>query len=224
MRAMAYLIWFSDFDTVNSKVVRSVLKLRQEAWEFVDRPESANFWVVDGTEDYDEQSLISAFNHSSKDPLKVMFLAESDGYTPHSQWHHVELPLNASKLFDFFERHLKDFGQADVQTEESVSIQNTQYAMEPNWRTSAFKLTRWPNIAKYGSDAHLPLTCSNLLRGYNDFNTALSWGLPKRILEQILVDAENDGIILFDTSQVASQAHVSSPELGLFQRFMRRFV
>lgn len=208
---MTYEIWFNSAESMHSKLVRSVLSLREEEWVVSDNLRTSGFWVLDGTVGQNLNALLSIYDSLRDKGIKVMFLSEDESI-PDPDWYSIELPINASSLFNYFSEHFVH--------EESIEKENTGQ----KWKTQSFKLSSWPNIAKYGTDPSLSLVCSNLLRGYSSYETACSWGLQQSILDQILIDADINGSLMFDESGSQFIPQFEPEKMGLFQKFMKRFV
>ncbi len=224
----AFAVWASDRDTDASRAFMSALRLRPERWTWVDRPEKAGWWVVDGTIARDRGSLIDL--HARCDQPRVAFLAQNLVDLPHPGWTYFRTPLRVPVLFKWLDSQLARRRHFDGAVEAPGLAAS---APDAPWRRHRFRLRQWPNVSRYGDTLEIATTCAQLLRQPHDVAAALAHGIAHDVLERLLADAHAAGNLILDAETLpqaplpavvveASDAG-GAHRWGLITRVLRRF-
>ncbi len=227
--AAPFTVWASDRDTDVSRAFMSALRLRPERWTWVDRPEKAGWWVVDGTASRDRGNLLDL--HARCDQPRVAFLAQYLTDLPHPGWTYFRTPLRVPVLFQWLDsqlarrRHLRDA------TDTTKGPVPAEAAMP--WHQHRFRLRQWPNVSRYGDALEITTTCAQLLRHPHDLAGALAHGIAPDVLERLLADAHAAANLILDTTAAATAPvpaaavevgdAAATHAWGLVKRVLRRF-
>jgi hypothetical protein len=197
-----HTLWSPTRQTIPTRVFMSTLHLHSPAWSWVDTPETAPWWVIDATRVTDIQSLVQQYEQLRHKP-KVAFLALHIGQLPHADWQFFKPPLESGKVFNWI-------GHTPRQAERPMAVSArpaTSATTSAPWRQGLLRLTRWPNVARYHTAAGaLELTgaCSRLLATPATYAQVLEWGAPAELLDRMLQDALENGLLTISVVESAA--------------------
>ena len=206
-------IWASSRESADTQAFVHSLSAHALALEWVDNPEAARVWIVDGSCPVPASSA----QYASLQPAPaVAYLGQLMRDLPHPGWAFFKVPVKPQLVAHWLHLHrLVDGTPAPV-----VSV--APAAGRELWRLSPVQLARWPNLARYGRDLYLIAACSQLLKEPTTYAALLATGAAPASLDALLGDAWADGILRVATPEAArSPATVPSGPAPLVAGFSR---
>ena len=213
-------IWTLNLEERDLLILRSTANLRNEAWTWVDAPESADFGLVDIARTADLQRI------AALDKARLIVLAEAASLVqPDSFLHVLAKPLKAMQIMRLLDKLLAA-PTAAPQPPPAVAA-----AMPPPaagagdthpWRGRRLMFRRSPNLARYPVSAELygwiELACRSAVP-----YEALLRELPEDVdmLHAILDDAARHGTLTDEAGTPLAPLQEQKP--GAMSRFLKGF-
>jgi hypothetical protein len=218
-------IWSPHRDSHSVLALKAALGLRPERWQWCDRPEEASFWIVDAQYPVLAELTEQLKQAKQQDPVFAALLATEWSVLRDPVWTFLKVPLQVKVVYQWIDGCLqKNSAHATV--------------LEPPWLGQQLKLKRWPNMSQYAGDTpasgmQITAVCAKLLADwvrYEDLSHDVS---DLALLDQLLRDAHQRGILEFtrvsSASQKTASSSISSSSLehegkwSLIKRLIRKF-
>ncbi|ODU09847.1 MAG: hypothetical protein ABS84_07100 [Rubrivivax sp. SCN 71-131] len=201
--SMNATLWTPTRESASTLAFMSTLRLHSSDWQWVDAPEQARWWVIDAGAHEDLPALATLYDRLPEKP-QVAFLAAQLSQLPRPSWAFFKPPVKSGLVFNWIRPH-----------EASRSGAATAGASHP-WRQGRLRLRRWPNMSRYGNTLELTVACSRLLAAPASYEQMLQWQVPAPLLERLLADAHESGLLQFESgarAAAASSPAIQAPEV-----------
>lgn len=191
---MSGTVWAPARESASTLAFMATLRLHSSAWQWVDAPQHAQWWVIDAAALADAQALAAwaALYDRLDHAPRVAFLAAQMAELPRPAWTFFKPPVKSGLIFNW----VRPRQTAQVAIAQAAA---SSAAAMP-WRHGLLHLRRWPNISRYGNTLELTVACSRLLAAPADYEQVLQWSVPAPLLDQLLSDAHREGLL-----------HIASP-------------
>lgn len=205
-------IWTLNLEERDLLILRSTANLRNEAWTWVDAPESADFGLVDIARTADLQRI------AALDKARLIVLAEAASLVqPDSFLHVLAKPLKAMQIMRLLDKLLAAPAVAAAMPPPAAGAGDTH-----PWRGRRLMFRRSPNLARYPVSAELygwiELACRSAVP-----YEALLRELPEDVdmLHAILDDAARHGTLTDEAGTPLAPLQEQKP--GAMSRFLKGF-
>lgn len=201
-----FSIWFSDYDAKPSLLYRSAMTLRDEAWEPRASIENAKWWVLYQPDQRTKQDIMARYTAVETDRPIIVILEDEGRSEFHKSWAVLRMPLNYVLFFQWLDGLMLKIQQGGAASlthdfsDDEKADHTSAYALpeENAWLYHRFRLTSWPNVARFGDDMKIVLYCSKMVRGYCSFNQLIRLGISDEQLTNILAFSDAQGFIDYE--------------------------
>lgn len=173
-------------ESASTLAFMATLRLHSSAWQWVESPQQARWWVIDAAACADLPALVALYDRLEPVP-RVAFLAAQLSELPRPAWTFFKPPVKSGLIFNWVRP------RASAQVAIAQAAASSAAAMP--WRHGLLHLRRWPNISRYGNTLELTVACSRLLAAPADYEQVLQWSVPAPLLDQLLADAHREGLL-----------------------------
>lgn len=214
-------IWKGEQDSNALRAFMAALKLHSTHWHWAPNARSARWWVIDDVGGTDTHEATTALYGKLAQKPRVAFLSRQMVRLPVPGWTFFKVPLETQQLFHWLDAQFRD-------------MESEQARPRADWAGSMILLTRWPNMARYGTQLELVLACSKLLAGWTAYDELLGTpGVSREQLDTLLQEARDNGIL--QQSRTPTPAHATGRSrhpgrsamegrrTGLIRRLLDRF-
>jgi hypothetical protein len=218
-----YAMWSPHRDSREVMLWKSMLAFRGEPWHWVDEPEQARWFVVDVARGV-EPGWTAAL--SRQRGVKGIALARQWIDLPAPCWTFFKVPLRPDGVLIWIDQEMGRRPQhVHVPGREAL----------PGWQSAELRLTRWPDVTRYGDGAiDLTVVCGLLLRNWTRYEDITHLVQDKALLDHMLADAQHRGHLLVaygnrhmaaavTAAAVAPQPPVEDGRWSLLKRIWKRF-
>lgn len=223
-----FSIWFYDYDAQPSMLYRSAMILRQEKWQYVQHKQDAKWWVVYAPTKAIEQEIMALYKQQSVKPIMVI-LKDEGRSEYHPSWAVLRMPLNYVTFFKWLDELAGqlsngELSSGELSTELNAEPQNmpsdvddSKNFEQESWYSEPFRLSRWPNVARFGDDMKVVLFCSKMLRGFCTREQLVALGMDNQQFVSLLSTADAAGTVVYRTHKDFATAPKSAPEKPVAQ-------
>lgn len=214
-------VWKGEQDSNTLRAFMAALKLHSTHWHWAPDARSARWWVIDDISGADTHAAATALYGKLAQKPRVAFLSRQMMRLPVPGWTFFKVPLETQQLFNWLDAQFR-------------AMEPERAQPQVDWAGSMILLTRWPNMARYGTQLELVLACSKLLAGWTAYEELLSApGVSREQLDTLLQEARDDGILQQMRHHAKAPAarpghHPKQPPMegrraGLIRRLLDRF-
>lgn len=223
----SYAMWSPHRDSREVVLWKSMLAFRGEPWHWVDHLEQAHWYVVDvsrGVQPAWTEQL------AKRHGVKGIALARHWIDLPAPCWTFFKVPLSPEQVLVWLEQEISRQRRLHAPLMLAALVPPTR----PRWEASELRLTRWPDVTRYGDGSiGLTVACSVLLRDWTAYEDILPLVPDLPSLHAMLSDAQRRGFLLVADKKAhdparpaASAPPVAAIEDGrwsLLKRIWKRF-
>lgn len=215
-----FSIWFSDYDAKPSLLYRSAMTLRDETWQHKASIENAKWWILYQPDQQTKQDIMARYKAVETDRPIVVIL-EDEGRTEfHKSWAVLRMPLNYVLFFQWLDNLLLKIQHGDASalthdfSDDDRSGNSVAHDLveQATWLHSRFRLTSWPNVARFGDDLKVVLYCSKMVRGYCSHAQLINMGMNEDQLSNLLTFAETKGLVQYEPKKEHEAASIATSE------------
>ena len=213
--SMSASVWTPTRESASTLAFMSTLRLHSRAWQWVDAPEQARWWVVDAGAHEDLGALAAHYDRLPEKP-RVAFLAAQLNQLPRPSWTFFKPPVKSGLVFNWVRPHEGRSGAAVPGKSTLRAAVSTPAAAPvaageaPPWRQGVLRLRRWPNMSRYGNTLELTVACSRLLAAPASYAQLLQWSVPAPLLDRLRADAHEAGLLQLEAVAPDAAAAASS--------------
>ncbi len=202
-----YGLWSPHRDSPHVLEFQSLLSYRRnEPWVWHNSPAAASWWVVDGA--YRDIATITELLRTERalESGNILthgaILANDWTSVSHPIWTFFKIPLRAQLIYNWVDSAQKRMGTAVAPFHKHM-----------------FRLRRWPNMSRYARELdtvqsmNLTMACTHALKqhvGYTELVTLVG-AANSKIVDSLLCDALQDGILELSASQATVPARPAPP-------------
>lgn len=167
-----------------------MLGMRAERWLWLNEPEHASWWVVDGTRDNLSELTVNLHREKAQGPVRGVLLAPDWSAVKDPVWVFFKVPLQVNQVYRWIDACCPP-SSAPVSAEALFAGQQ-------------LRLLRWPNMTRYNANAtvaqgiELTVACARLLSGpmtYEEVRSLLPSEINRTQLDAVLRDALQNGML-----------------------------
>lgn len=191
-------IWSPDRDSHSVLALKAALRLRNERWQWCERPEEASFWIVDAQSRQFSELTAQLKHTQTHDTVFAAVLAAEWSVLRDPVWTFLKVPLQAKIVYQWMD----------------ACLQKSPHTT-PTWIGQPIKLKRWPNVSKYtgtraATSVQITALCGRLLADWVRYEDLVCDIAEVAVLDQLLADAQARGILEYATAHAT--AHATPPQ------------
>lgn len=205
---------------------KSLLSFRPEAWHWVEDGESALWHVVDVSRGVDP-AWTARLGGARR--VRGIALARQWLDIPAPVWTFFKVPLVAEEVHRWLEAELR-FVAPPAAADLAAAPAGKGIEGESAWLGQRLKLTRWPDVGRYGEDSiALTVACSMMLRDWTPYEELIQITPSRFSLLALLAEARQRGILQAAADKRPAIAPAPLPTAeeegrwGLLKRIWKRF-
>lgn len=183
-------VWSPHRDSKSVLAFKSMLGMRAERWLWLNEPDQASWWVVDGTRDNLSELTVNLHREKAQGPVRGVLLAPDWSAVKDPVWVFFKVPLQVNQVYRWIDACCPQ-PSAPVSAEALFAEQHIQ-------------LLRWPNMTRYNANAtvaqgiELTVACARLLSApmtYEEVRSLLPTEANRTQLDVVLKDALQNGML-----------------------------
>jgi hypothetical protein len=211
-------VWSPHRDSKSVLAFKSMLGMRAERWLWLNEPDQASWWVVDGTRDNLSELTVNLHREKAQGPVRGVLLAPDWSAVKDPVWVFFKVPLQVNQVYRWIDACCPQ-PSAPVSAEALFAEQHIQ-------------LLRWPNMTRYNANAtvaqgiELTVACARLLSApmtYEEVRSLLPTEANRTQLDVVLKDALQNSFQLSGNAEPHPSGFPFVPQGSVYSTGSRTF-